>query len=216
MEVIHEYIGAVDNFDILTPVLNCVSDDEFYFLQIIRRKKENPEDTRHMTLIKDIYLNKYRTLETEGSLIKTYCHMFNARAYLRMNKRTYSKVGHMMDSIVMRDYSANNQYKAMASAFSSAAGLYHSQKPAIWLIDFDNDVEYDMDEVIKRVVSLQTENKKQRGEIVLSEPLVVPTLNGSHILTHPFNTKMFNSEFPQCKITKGNKDNPTLLYSPIK
>lgn len=47
---------CIDNFNLIKPFLKFDSEDDFYYLQILRRRKDNPDDQeKNATAIKDNY-----------------------------------------------------------------------------------------------------------------------------------------------------------------
>ena len=83
----------IDNLELILPLLKFESEDDFYLLQILQRKKENPQLGSNSRVIKNYYISSEKYLLERYSEIKTLCQVFNARASLRLNKRSYEKVG---------------------------------------------------------------------------------------------------------------------------
>ena len=46
----------VDNLDKILPLLKFESEDDFYYLQILQRKKENPQLGSNSRVIKNYYI----------------------------------------------------------------------------------------------------------------------------------------------------------------
>ena len=82
----------IDVFEKIKHLLVFESKDDFYYLQILQRKKENLEIGSNSRVIKNYYIGSVDYLEKRYDEIKTLCNQFNARAMLRLNKRSYSKV----------------------------------------------------------------------------------------------------------------------------
>lgn len=82
----------VDNFDIIKPLLTFSSEDDFYYLQILQRKKENNTLNSNSRVIKNYYISSLDYLENRKEEITTLCTVFNARACLRLQPRSYKKV----------------------------------------------------------------------------------------------------------------------------
>ncbi len=77
----------IDNFDTLIPFLKFESPDDFYYLQVLQRKKENPELGSNSRVIKNYYIKSAEHLLKLRKEIIQLCENFNARASLRLNKR---------------------------------------------------------------------------------------------------------------------------------
>jgi len=111
----------------------------------------------------------------------------------------------------------NNQFKSLRNVFDSITGKYHNDPDKKWLIDVDG-IKYNefvgivdmLDEIlteniITTVLKLQSKTK--------NEPMVklIPTKNGTHIITRPFNLQKLKEDFPEIDV---HKDAITLLYCP--
>ena len=85
----------VDNFDLVSKILSFNSPDDFYFVQIIKRLKDNPNDDKNQGNYHagGCYLKGYRIrsiddlMNLKPEIIKI-CHENNARAYITVNSRS--------------------------------------------------------------------------------------------------------------------------------
>ena len=82
----------IDVFNQIKDLITFESDDDFYFLQILQRKKDNPHIGSNSRVIKNYYIGSIEYLEDKYDEIKSVCDQFNARASLRLNKSSYRKV----------------------------------------------------------------------------------------------------------------------------
>lgn len=78
----------------------------------------------------------------------------------------------------------------------------HNDPNKTWILDFDTDI-YSMDKLKKFLTDLQPIGDKFVAKI--------PSKNGFHIISKPFNKMTFNNHYPDVEI---HKDNPTNLYIP--
>ena len=93
--VLNEEQKLVDNFDLVKNMLSFKSDDDFYFVQITKRVKDNPNDDRTQGNYhaRSWYLKGYRIrsvdelLKLKPEIIKI-CNDNNARAYITINSRS--------------------------------------------------------------------------------------------------------------------------------
>jgi hypothetical protein len=197
----------INNFKQLEGLLVFDDPGDFYFVQLIQRKKDNPQIERNMNIINNYFfydIAKYRSLEDR---IVHECQAHNARAYLRINKRNAKKVGMQMLKKVT-DLIISEDYKALKSAYMSAAGDVHSQEYPRWIVDIDTkDFETYM-KVCDYVDYLLLQNRSGKAYCRL---MTVDTKNGRHIITHPFRLDLFKEQFPDVDV---HKDNPTILYVP--
>lgn len=87
--------NLVDNFDLVSKILSFNSPDDFYFVQIIKRLKDNPNDDKNQGNYHagGWYLKGYRIrsiddlMNLKPEIIKI-CHENNARAYITVNSRS--------------------------------------------------------------------------------------------------------------------------------
>ena len=69
----------IDNLEILKPFLRFDDPNDFYYLQILQRKKENPQLGSNNRVIKNYYINSVEYLESHYHEIKELCKQFNAK-----------------------------------------------------------------------------------------------------------------------------------------
>jgi hypothetical protein len=206
----------VNNSEKIRKMLSFEDKDDFYFLQILKRRKDNPDMERDMVVIDNIYIDSLESYDKKLSYIIDLCNVENARAYFRLNKRNYAKLGqHMLKRVV--DIVFTENCKSLRSAFDSVAGEYHSDKDKKWIVDIDyKDFEPNtslststdegiLDQLCPLLEKLQREAKR--------EPIleIIPTKNGLHIITRPFNLQVFKESYPKIDV---HRDNPTILYCP--
>ena len=80
-----------DNFDRVIKFMEFSNPDDFYFLQIIQRKKDGNETGRGNNgarLIKAYYIRSTQHLLEKKNKIIELCKNNNARAYITVNKRS--------------------------------------------------------------------------------------------------------------------------------
>lgn len=196
---IGEMIGFDDEFD-------------FYFLQILKRRKDNPDLKRDMVVIANYHIESFEQYNSLMPHIINMCDAENARAYFRVNRRNYKHLSfHMLKRVV--EVISSGMVKSLKGTFDSVCGQYHNDKDKKWIVDIDLDILHTFDnvdgyfdeEIKSLLIKLQSETKK--------EPMMkmLPTKNGYHYITRPFNLKVFKETFPKIDV---HKDNPTILYCP--
>lgn len=198
----------INNFKLIESLLHFNNKDDFYFIQIIQRKKDNPDIERNMNVINNYFcydLKKYWSLEQR---ITEECHFYNARAYIRVNVRNAKKIA-LQTLKKVTDLIISEDYKAVKNAFLSAAGEYHSENVPWWIVDIDNkDISF-IDKMKLYIDYLMTQFTNKKCHIIY--PNFIPTKNGFHMLTNPFRLDLFKQQFPDVDV---HKDNPTILYVP--
>ena len=81
-----------DNFDEIRGMLTFPDENAFYFLKILKRRKDNPGLERDVINIKDYFIYSFKEFDNLRSEIRNKCDMENARAYFRINRRDAKKV----------------------------------------------------------------------------------------------------------------------------
>ena len=79
-------------------------------------------------------------------------------------------------------------------------GSYSNESNKKWIIDMDTTEDFQLR------ISTILNPIEPIGNKVLCK---IPTKNGYHLITSPFNVEKFKKLFPEVDI---HKDNPTLLY----
>jgi hypothetical protein len=131
------------------------------------------------------------------------CERNNARAYIRLNRRSDKKIALQMLAR-MAQMIASEQYN-IRKLYYSIAGEFHSEEVKTWIIDIDMKPFDDFDKIEKLINGLQPTGDKLIG--------IIPTVNGFHMITRPFNLSEFRKYMElQGDIPDIHKDNLTLLY----
>lgn len=199
----------VDNFEKLNSILEFESEDDFYMLQVMKRRKENPEMDKNSVALKTVYLHrKDQLLELKNDLVEL-ADKKNARIYLNPNRKSFKKCTLACLKEFADRISNENFYKPY-KIFDSVAGAAGS-KNAIWVIDIDWDEVTEQFGDVERSVFVNDVCEfinSLKPDIENKVKLVNETKNGTHILTSPFNMYDFMQRY---KI-QVHKNNPTLVY----
>src|SRR5690606_18040190 len=105
----------VDNFDQIANLLSFESEDDFYHLQILMRKKDLPDHKKaknnNARCIKTYYIkNKEYFLEKREEII-SLCHMFTARAYINLNRKSFKKASlQLLSEVTTRIINNQQEY----------------------------------------------------------------------------------------------------------
>lgn len=210
-------LNMINNFKIIEPLLQFDNPGDCYFVQFLKRKKDNPEMNRNMVNVDNLFiysLKEYRDMESRIIDIAT---MHNARAYIRVNRRNTEKLA-LQTLVKVSNLILSKDYYSVKNAYLSAAGEHNSEPVKRWIVDIDNDTENvtNFDAYKKLITGFIEElhkecnrNTKQAEYKILLE---IPTKNGVHIITNPFNLQRFR-EWVKWPIDI-HKDNPTILFIP--
>lgn len=199
----------VDNFDLIKKHIHTSDDgSEFYMLQILKRTKDQKgyEGKRKQSTIKSYFISSPEYLEAKREEIIGLCEMFNARAYINLNKKSYKQVSLkaleiLAGKIAHEDYNIKSMFESACGQTGACDGL------KTWLVDFDSKDLCELERV-KNII----ESVEPKGVDKIVE--TVPTRNGYHLITRPFNKKMFNELYNVSIDVHDN--NPTVLFMNLK
>lgn len=200
----------INNFEKIRNLLTFPTENSFYFLEIIKRRKENPDLDRHAKLVRDFYIYSLKEFNDLEGKIVDLCEENNARAYFRLNVRDSKKIAFQYVKRIA-ELLITEDYKAIPKSYASVVGEFHADKDKKWLIDLDLDENSTPEE-------FEREKMQIEGMIValyngVEHPLVaeIQTRNGVHLIVRPFRLDTFKNTFPNIEV---HKDNPTILYIP--
>lgn len=198
----------VNNTEQIRSMLRFESEDTFYFLQIFKRRKDNPNMAKDMIVLANYCVKSLDHFDKLVPDIIKQCQDNNARAYFRLNRRSYRKTS-LKALKMIAGYIEDGNYRAVRKAFDSAAGTYHSDPDKTWIIDIDyKDLEGDLDQAINEVIHLvQTLIADTDRDDTM---WTVNSKNGIHLICRPFNLQKFKNIYPKIDV---HKDNPTILYA---
>lgn len=204
----------VNNFDLIRSILKFYSNTEFYFLNIIQRKKDgnviSDSSDNNYRSIKNYYIRSIAEFDQRKNKIIQFCQDNNARAYIYLNKRETKQVSWAAAELFLQ-YIKEGRTNQCFKIFDHCCGIVRDQcYSPLWLIDIDNIEEK---EKIKSLIcqSKRDEDLRQNEELIQYE---IPTVNGIHLITEKFNTHKFKQLciMEDISIPEIKKDNPTLLY----
>jgi hypothetical protein len=203
-----------DNFNLVTNLLDFENERSFYFIQILKRRKENPEMKQNVRVINNYYVYSKEDLEKIKSRIVEDCEKHNARAYINLNRLDTEKIA-LYTLKITTDYIIQGDYKAVKNAYSTACGSHHSEKNKRWVVDIDENALHLKASIRKVIEELHDEIKGNKYKI-LEE---IPTRSGIHLITNPFNMQKFRELMLEMGKSDENyigidvhKNSPTILY----
>ena len=201
---------VIDNFDQILDILEFNNQDEFYFLQIIQRKKDGN--------VTQIGNNGYRTIKTyyifskdqfltKKEKIKELCLKNNARAYIHLNRRNAEEVALASIQQYAKLVSEGNSYQGYRVWDSACGGTRARGYKPLWVVDVDSkDPEY-----LKTIIEIINSCRGVSEQKVMH---TIPTLHGYHLITIGFDVQQFQQQLAVRNMDSIDiqKDNPTLLY----
>jgi hypothetical protein len=191
----------VNNSTTIKSLLKFPTPNSFYFLEVIKRRKENPDLPKHAKLIKDFFIYSPEEFDKCTEKAIELCEEHNARAYFRLNLRDSKKVAFQYLKRIS-ELLITEDYKAIPRSYAAVAGEFHSDPDKTWVIDLDGEQ-----------ANAQGQAMVLNQITVLNPDAVVallPTLNGLHIISRPFRLDTFRKVLPDVDV---HKDNPTVLYA---
>lgn len=199
----------VDNFDLIKLLLKFENPDDFYFVQVIQRKKDHKEENKRLgrnnnaRLIKAYYIYSVEQLEEYKDEIIALSKMFNARVGINLNRRNSKNVAFEMNEQLAACLKSGN-YK-LSKLYNSCCGMV-TGSDKLWLVDLDAEDLHKTQAVIDGINLLL-----EPVSVIEKVKAQIPTKNGLHLITTAFNSKKFGEMFPGIEV---HKNNPTLLYCP--
>ena len=195
----------IDNFEQISKLLKFEDESDFYFIQVLQRNKENPELGSNNRLVKGYYIDSLQKLEKYKEEMIKLAQVFNARVYIHLNRRNKRVIAlEMLEDLA--HCIKSNQFE-LSKIYNTACGRHKSEKDKSWIIDVDNiegEITEDRVEVFKQQINLL----EPIGDKIIAN---IPTKNGFHLITKPFNSEKFSQMFPVIQL---HKNNPTVLFIP--
>lgn len=149
-------IIEIDNFDLVKRVMNYQSDDDVYFVQIIRRKKDNPN--MYFAHNACDYLTYYlfdsiEEFENKKEEIKTICKKTNSRAYIYLNKRSATAINNYANNVLRSRFLRHrNEKHLLGHEIEFAAGQSKDWPDReICFLDIDSNNENIYNDVVKEL-----------------------------------------------------------------
>ena len=187
----------IDNYAVITPLLDFTVPGRFYMLQLLKRRKDpgNEGMKQGVRVILQAAITSLASLESRYSELIDIANVTNSRIVINLNSKCMKKcslqmIRHITDSL------EGNQF-APHRVFNKAAGALRTAGQKHWIIDVD-DKDYDINGLIDMITEYRP--------VGFKHVITVPTPNGYHVITKPFNPCEVNI------VMEIKKDNPTVLY----
>lgn len=199
----------IDNTEQIKKLIANCGKDEFYMLQILHRGKDGktkyePTDRKiSQQTIKTYYISSPEYLDYKMSEIKDLCELFNARAYINLNKKSWEQIA-LKSLEILAQSIIKKEWHSIKSITDTACGQTGAcDKNKTWIVDVDTKDEKTLREVIDAIGKCEPLDVEKVVD-------VIPTLHGYHIIAKPFNKVKFYGFYPS--IMDIHDNNPTLLY----
>ena len=156
-------------------------------------------------MIKAYFICSLEGLDYVENEVKELCEFFGARAYINLAPKSIKKTTMLqLTYLTQRVYEGN--FKKIWKSWDTCAGEIKGEKPR-WVVDVD-DNNFDFESLDMELCALDP--VKLEDGVYLSKIITkIPTKNGYHLITTPFNLQQFKEKYPDIDV---HKNNPTLLY----
>lgn len=222
-KIVRAFFNSIDS----EPANDC------YYIQLLRRQSDDPHtngvsDPRyhgnmHSRSIKDYLIPSLEAFDKAKEDIIQMCDMFNVRAYIRLNKRSYKSVDiEMLKNIVdqLRSGTFGSPYNLVASA---AGQVCDAGDDKTWIVDLDKEYLPYQEDILRMMFDCEPYARHIKSEAetlkrccdqldiceevslelaiertikgVMDETPIIPTKNGRHIISKPFNIQAMTDKW---------------------
>lgn len=219
---------TVDNFDLVSKLMTFNSDDDFYFCEIIKRKKDNPNDNFHYRLfIASYWITSQADLQSKKDEIINTCIQNNARAYIYMNPRSAKIVNDYANNVLKPRFAQKGKGfgKWRGHELEVAAGQHKDwdDRPISFIdIDIAENEKHKVTGMLGKDIWDRTFAELKANGITPLSTYKTPN-GGIHILLPDKNARNIDFSWADGGVDRGqyatvhwNYDSPTLLYSSTK
>lgn len=205
----------VDNFEKIRSLLRFDNPgDDFYYIQVIKRRKENPSMSKNSRDIRSYYISSLEHYDSLISELKELAELFNARVYINVNPRSFKNIANYVAREVS-NYLLNENYRSIPNVYNSCCGRYGKvgNKRKYYIVDIDFNCS---DGFIREVMN--DLNNKYLPKDTNKVKLINKTVNGYHILVSQFDVNSFMRDYSHMNIGSDKKkidvlkNQNTLLY----
>ena len=213
----------VDNFELIKPLLHFPNHGDFYFLQLLLRKKDgldvpNGSDNQRR-LVRDYHVTDVKQLDEWRDEIIRLCNETGARAYIRLNRRNYKTIAMAYAQETLEKARKGEEFGNTYCEINSVIGRYPEghKGDKTWLVDIDdNGPDSGVVSAVKSIIARCDPKDDDNNKKVIA---VIPTRSGTHLITKPFNLQKFH-QLKKDELSGVDSeiavlhDNPTILYAP--
>ena len=202
---------TINNYSTIIPFLTFESEDDYYLLQVIKRRKDNPNMEVGERVLRTVYITSLEKIRKIYADLVNLADQNNARIYINLNVKSMKKTS----MIAMKELAGrvmDDNFKGAYHIFDSAAGQCGATRDKKWIVDLD-EKEAEITGFCHYVELLgkRIDGCQPKGPHVLKH---IKTPNGVHLITNPFNIKEFKEKMEEHGLhcPDIHKNNPTLLY----
>jgi len=210
----------VDNFEEIRKLLHFDM-EHVYIVELVLRKKDGNTDAKGNNknrTIKSYLFQTEKQWDDAQEEIITMCKAFNCRAYISLNRKSVANI------LLGINNNINERLRQLffSNVIGNVADLNRmvdsvvmkssvdSRDERLWVVDVDSRDKDELDEALNCIMF--------RCSSVYENPVItaIPTAHGIHIITRPFNTRVFKDEYHRdglYEMPEIKKEALTLLYA---
>lgn len=163
--------------------------DAYYVIELVRRGKDCPDLPAANYHFKNYYIDTLAKYDKVQDEIRLLCRTLRLRAYASVCRKSFRRV--TMNTLAeMARRAALDDFNRPDRIFSSCSGEYVDKDDRHWVVDVDDFVGYNTQEHCETIRNFI--NDCQPFEDRSKIELILPTKNGMHLITRPFDVKTFN------------------------
>lgn len=217
----------VDNFEQIRSLLKFENEGDCYYVQLLRRQSDDPHtdgmaDPRyhgnmHSRSVKDFLIPSLEYYDKVKEDIIAMCKLFNVRAYIRLNKRTYKNIALEMLKHIATQCASGETFNSPYSLVASAAGQVCSAgEDKTWIVDLDEEYLPYQEDMLRMMFECEpyVRNIQGMAKVLINSSYmsiedaynyavrnekantpVIPTKHGRHIISKPFNTQTMTNKW---------------------
>lgn len=202
----------IDNFELIKPLFYFnEANNMFFHCQIVQRAKDHKPNKVKEGAINTYLIRSREHLDKLKDEIILLCEHYGARAYINVAGKDFEKVNKLM----LSQLATYNTFDELSNInpkkiLNSSIGEIKSRVPK-WVIDIDaiNDKERILKWLDNYYQVDTPPHYYHRDCFIVAD---IPTVQGCHLITIPFNCTEFIKNFPNVDVHKNSMG--TLLYYP--
>jgi hypothetical protein len=200
----------VDNFDLIRGLLKFEEPGNFYFMQVIQRKKDHKEENKRLgrnnnaRLVKAYYIDSFEKYDEYKDEMIALAKLFNARVGINLNPRNEEVCAlEMLEQLASCIKSRNFH---LAKLYNSVCGASLGTDKT-WVVDIDTKDDFEVFRVRTAIDVCEPLSEVPNSKVLAQ----IPTKSGYHLITKAFNSQRFATICPTVEV---HKNNPTCCYIP--
>lgn len=184
---------AINNFNLIAPMMHFDNDSTIYFVEIIARGKD--VGTTGEKWIKDYHIRNMAHFQKAMPEIIEICDKQHARAYIRLNCRDIYRANQRLIKRLV-DCELQKQPLTAPRLYASVLGECGDEpkKTRKWIVDVDACEGTTVEALATQYTNWINNNCQpldDRNKVICR----IPSKTGLHLITKPFNKQDFSKEF---------------------